>query len=176
TVIPMLEVALDGALLKFLLDTVEDPVCHQVFEKINNDESRHIAVDFEVLDMIGHAKARRLAIEFVGSLASPGVIIGALMYAPLLNRIRNEITGMGMEPERLYNAVKRFKHLGERGEQTWRVPTYQVLKRHSAVVVNPRHPYHLLANSMVWLSDRYPRPLLRPVPSWFKELTHEPAA
>ena len=55
TVIPMLEVALDGALLKFLLEEVSDPVCHQVFEKINNDESRHIAVDFEVLDMIGHA-------------------------------------------------------------------------------------------------------------------------
>jgi hypothetical protein len=34
----MLEVALDGALLKFLLDEVDDPVCHQVFEKINNDE------------------------------------------------------------------------------------------------------------------------------------------
>ena len=28
TVITMLEVALDGALLKFLLDSVEDPVCH----------------------------------------------------------------------------------------------------------------------------------------------------
>ena len=66
TVIPMLEVALDGALLKFLLDEVHDPVCHQVFEKINNDESRHLAVDFEVLDMIGHAKIRRLLIEFVG--------------------------------------------------------------------------------------------------------------
>jgi hypothetical protein len=50
------------------------------------------------------------------------------------------------------------------------------LKRHAAVVVNPRHPYHLLANSMVWLSDRYPKPLLRPVPSWFKELTYKPAA
>ncbi len=60
TVIPMLEVALDGALLKFLLDEVHDPVCHQVFEKINNDESRHLVVDFEVLDMIGHAKIRRL--------------------------------------------------------------------------------------------------------------------
>src|SRR3977135_1131528 len=79
-VIPMLEVALDGALLKFLLDTVEDPVCHQVFEKINNDESRHIAVDFAVLDMIGNATARRLAIQFVGNVASPGVVIGALMY------------------------------------------------------------------------------------------------
>ena len=60
TVIPMLEVALDGALLKFLLDEVHDPVCHQVFEKINNDESRHLVVDFEVLDLIGHAKIRRL--------------------------------------------------------------------------------------------------------------------
>jgi len=176
TVIPMLEVALDGALLKFLLDEVDDPVCHQVFEKINNDESRHIAVDFEVLNMIGSAKARRLAIEFIGNVASPGLIIGALMYAPLLNRVRNELGAMGMEPERLYNAVKRFKQLGERGEFTWRVPTYQVLKLHSRMVVNPRHPYHLLANSMVWLSDHYPKPLLRPVPSWFKELTHEPAA
>jgi hypothetical protein len=176
TVIPMLEVALDGALLKFLLEEVHDPVCHQVFEKINNDESRHIAVDFAVLDMIGHADARRLAVEFIGTVASPSLIIGALMYVPLLNRIRNEIVGMGMEPEMLYNAVKRFRKLGARGERTWRVPTYQVLKLHSRAVVNPRNPYHLLANSMVWLTDHYPRPLLRPIPSWFKELTHEPAA
>jgi hypothetical protein len=176
TVIPMLEVALDGALLKFLLEEVDDPVCHQVFEKINNDESRHIAVDFEVLNMIGHADLRRLAIEFVGNVATPGLIIGAIMYVPLLNRIRNEIVGMGLEPERLYNAVKRFQTLGERGEFTHRVPTYQVLKRHASAVVNPRHPYHLLANSLVWVSDLYPRALLKPIPSWFKELTHEPAA
>ncbi|HXO51461.1 MAG TPA: ferritin-like domain-containing protein [Mycobacterium sp.] len=176
TVIPMLEVALDGALLKFLLDEVDDPVCHQVFEKINNDESRHLVVDFEVLDMIGHASARKLAIDFVGNIASPGLIIGALMYVPLLNRALNEITDMGLDPERLRNAMKRFKTLGERGDSTWRVPTYQVLKLHSRAVVNPRHPYHLLANSMVWLSDLYPRTLLRPIPSWFRELTHEPAA
>jgi hypothetical protein len=176
TVIPMLEVALDGALLKFLLEEVHDPVCHQVFEKINNDESRHIAVDFDVLNMIGNANVRRLAIQFIGNIASPGTIIGALMYAPLLNRMRNNIVGMGLEPERLYNAMKRFKQLGERAEFTRRVPTYQLLKFHSKMVVNPDHPYHLLANSMVWLSDRYPTPLLRPIPSWFKELTHEPAA
>src|ERR1700749_1775717 len=106
TVIPMLEVALDGALLKFLLDEVDDPVCHQVFEKINNDESRHLAVDFEVLDMIGNAKARKLAIDFVGSVASPGLIIGTIVYVPLLNRVRNEIVAMGLRPERLYKAVQ----------------------------------------------------------------------
>jgi hypothetical protein len=176
TVIPMLEVALDGALLKFLLEEVHDPVCHQVFEKINNDESRHLAVDFEVLDMIGDAKARKLAIDFVGSVASPGLILGVIMYVPLLNRVRNEIVAMGLQPERLYKAVQRFSTLGERGQHTRRVPTYRVLKRHAGWVTNPRHPYHLLANSMVWLSDRYPEPLLSPIPSWFKELTHEPAA
>lgn len=176
TVIPMLEVALDGALLKFLLDKVEDPVCHRVFEKINNDESRHLAVDFAVLDMIGHAAARRLAIDFVGNVASPGLIIGTLMYLPLLNRIRNEMADMGLEAERLYNALKRFRHLGDRGRYTHRLPIYRVLKRHASWVVNPRHPYHLLANSMVWASDFYPRWLLKPIPSWFTELTHEPAA
>ena len=176
TVIPMLEVALDGALLKFLLEEVHDPVCHQVFEKINNDESRHIAVDFEVLNMIGHARARKLAVEFVGSVASPGLIIGALMYVPLLNRMRNNIVGMGLQPERLYQAMNRFTTLGERGRWTKRVPLYQVLKVHSAMVVNPNHPYHLLADRMVWLSERYPRALLKPIPTWFRELTYEPAA
>ncbi|WP_167108196.1 ferritin-like domain-containing protein [Mycobacterium sp. DL592] len=176
TVIPMLEVALDGALLKFLLEEVHDPVCHQVFEKINNDESRHIAVDFEVLDMIGHAPARKLAIEFVGNVASPSLIIGAIMYVPLLNRIRNNIVGMGLEPEKLYTAMRRFKTLGERSENTWRVPTYQILKLHSRMVVKPNNPYHWVANPMVWASDRLPSALLPVIPSWFKELTYEPAA
>jgi hypothetical protein len=176
TVIPMLEVALDGALLKFLLEEVHDPVCHEVFEKINNDESRHIAVDFAVLDMIGHASARKLAVDFVGNLASPGLIIGALMYVPLLNRMRNNIVGMGLDPDRLYAAMKRFEKLGSRGDFTHRVPLYQVIRHHAAMVVDPGHPYHLLANSMVKASEFYPRALFRPIPTWFKELTYEPVS
>ena len=34
----------------------------------------------------------------------------------------------------------------------------------------------LLANPAAWLSGFYPKRLLKPIPSWFKELTHEPAA
>lgn len=49
TVIPSLECALDGALVKFLLDEVRDPLCHEVFRHINSDESRHLAVGFQVL-------------------------------------------------------------------------------------------------------------------------------
>lgn len=176
TVIPMLEVALDGALLKFLLEEVQDPVCHQVFEKINNDESRHIAVDFAVLDLIGHAHARKLAVDFVGNVASPGLIIGALMYVPLLNRMRNNLVGMGLQPEKLYAAMARFEKLGSRGEHTHRVPLYQVLRVHASMVIDPAHPYHLLANTMVKVSEHYPRALFRPIPTWFRELTYEPVS
>ncbi|MDT4926584.1 MAG: hypothetical protein QOG01_4297 [Pseudonocardiales bacterium] len=176
TVIPMLEVALDGALLKFLLEQVHDPVCHEVFEKINADESRHIAVDFEVLDLLGHAQVRKLLIDFVGRTATPGLIIGALMYVPLLNRMRDSIVGMGLQEERLYAAMSRFRKLGDRSRAAQRLPTYQVLKWHASMVVDRSHPYHLLADRMVWLSARYPRRLLRPVPTWFRELTYEPAA
>ncbi|MDT4939918.1 MAG: hypothetical protein QOJ34_7 [Pseudonocardiales bacterium] len=176
TVIPMLEVALDGALLKFLLEEVHDPVCHQVFEKINNDESRHIAVDFAVLDELGHAKLRKLLIDLVGRNASPGLILGAVMYIPLLNRMRNNIVEMGLDPARFYSALNRFTKLGERSEATARVPLYKVVKWHAGMVINQKHPYHLLANSMVWASERVPARLLPGLPTWFREITYEPVS
>ena len=71
TVVPMLEIALDGALCTFLLETVKDPVCHQAFEKINDDESRHLGVGFSVMEMQGRGKT------FIGA---------AKMLAPLLDQ------------------------------------------------------------------------------------------
>ncbi|MBT0566298.1 ferritin-like domain-containing protein [Williamsia sp. CHRR-6] len=175
TVIPMLEVALDGALLKFLLEEVKDPICHEAFRKINSDESRHLAVDFHALDMIGQARLRKLLIESVGAVASPAVLIGALMYIPLLNKMRDNIVAMGLPEERLYDAMKRFKKNGERGAGK-RLLSYQVVKTHAGWVIDRGHPYHLFADAMVKVTDRYPRRLLRPQPTWSKELTYEPVA
>ncbi|GAA1882210.1 ferritin-like domain-containing protein [Williamsia serinedens] len=175
TVIPMLEVALDGALLKFLLEEVEDPICHAAFKKINNDESRHLAVDFFALDMLGQARLRKLIIESVGAVASPAVLIGILMYIPLLNKMRDNIVDMGLKEERLYEAMRRFKKNGERGAGT-RLLTYQVVKTHAGWVIDRGHPYHLFADAMVTVTDKFPRRLLKPQPSWSKELTYEPVA
>ncbi|MCO5172099.1 MAG: diiron oxygenase [Planctomycetes bacterium] len=44
------ELILDVALLRSLNDAVADPVCAQAMERINRDESRHIAVDFHMID------------------------------------------------------------------------------------------------------------------------------
>ena len=118
-----------------------------------------------------------MLIHFVGNIATPGLIIGAIMYAPLLNRIRNEIAAMGMEPERLYKAVKRFKELGDRGRvHQARADVSVPASVHAGVVTNPRHPYHCWPTRWSGCPTSYPRALLPAVPTWFKELTHEPAA
>ncbi|ONM46687.1 reductase [Nocardia donostiensis] len=176
TVIPMLEVALDGALIKFVTDEIKDPVAQEVFKKINADESRHLATDYAVMELLGHATMRKLLIELVGGWAKPSFIVGVLSYVPLLNKMRDNIVAMGVDEEKLYSAMRRFKAVGERTPIANRVPMYQIVKKHSDWVINRNHPYHLFADAMVKLTARYPQRLLRPQPTWSKELTYEPVA
>ena len=176
TLIPMLEVALDGALVKFLLDEVRDPLCHEVFHKINADESRHLAVDFQVLDLLGAAPLRRLLVEAVGTALRPGILIGALNFVPLMSRMRDDIVALGIDEERLYHAMRRFSAVGARSPNTRRMPGFQLFERHGRMVIDRTHPYHRFADGMVRLTDALPRRWLPKTSSWAKELTYEPVA
>ncbi|MBJ8348944.1 ferritin-like domain-containing protein [Antrihabitans sp. YC2-6] len=175
TVIPMLEVALDGALIKFITDEVPDPIAQEVFKKINSDESRHLATDYAVMDLLGHAKARKLFIDLVGGWLNPSLMIGILSYVPLLNKMRDNIVEMGVDEERLYGAMRRFRAVGERSPAANRVPMYQIVKFHGNMVINRNHPYHILADALVKLTAHFPARLLAQ-PTWSKGLTYEPAA
>lgn len=176
TVIPMLEVALDGALIKFITDEITDPVAQEVFKKINADESRHLATDYAVMELLGHATVRKLAIDLVGGWAKPSFIVGVLSYVPLLNKMRDNIVEMGVDEEKLYAAMRRFKSVGERAPIANRVPMYRIVKMHSNWVINRDHPYHLFADAMVKLTSRIPERFLGEQPTWSKELTYEPVA
>nr|WP_314144549.1 ferritin-like domain-containing protein [uncultured Rhodococcus sp.] len=176
TVIPMLEVALDGALVKFIMDEIDDPVCQAVFKKINSDESRHLAVDFAVIELLGHSRMRKLVVETIGAWMNPALIVGLLRYIPLLNKMRDNIVEMGVDEERLYTAMKRFRSVGERNPEALRVPMYRFVQWHSSIVVNRKHPYHVLADGLVKLTRRYPSKTLNSEPTWSKELTYEPVA
>ncbi|MDR3662940.1 MAG: ferritin-like domain-containing protein [Mycobacterium sp.] len=176
TVIPMLEVALDGALIKFITDEVKDPVAQEVFKRINSDESRHLAVDFEVMDLLGHADLRKLAVDFVGSWMNPALVIGALSYFPLLNKMRDNIVAMGVNEERLYQAMRRFRSVGERSEFVHRVPMYRFISWHSKKVIDRSSKYHWIADSLVKVTGVIPMPLVRYTPTWSDELTYEPVA
>lgn len=177
SVIPMLEIALDGALCKFLLETVDDPLCHEVFAKINDDESRHLGVDFHVLEMLGHSKASMKLIKIAGNSLSPSIILGMLVYAPLLNRMRDNIVELGLPEARLYDAMKKFQRIGGRTEQGRRNPWFQIVSRHGQMVMNRNNRlYHVPVDALVFLTGLIPKKALPPVPTWVKELTWKPAA
>lgn len=55
------ELLLDIALLRSLDDFVADPMCAQAMQRINRDESRHIAVDYYMMEYYGSAEYERKA-------------------------------------------------------------------------------------------------------------------
>ena len=174
SVIPMLEIALDGALCKFLLETVDDPVCHEAFKLINADEARHLGVDFHVLEMLGKGPLYRNSIKALGSVLNPKLILGIAAYAPLLNRMRDNIVALGLPEEKLSNAMLKYKKIGGT-EQGRRNAWFQIISRHGEFVVDRSNKfYHVPVDALVKLSNHYPRRLLRPLPTWFNQLSWKP--
>lgn len=178
SVIPMLEIALDGALCTFLLETVDDPVCHQAFAKINDDESRHLGVGFHVLEMQGHGPVYLKALKALGTIADPRLILGVASYVPLLNRMRDNIIEMGLGEERLYAAMRKFERIGGRTQEGRNNPWYQIISRHGRMVVNRSNRYyHAPVDAMVKLTDRVPEWVMPSrVPTWVKGITYKPTA
>jgi hypothetical protein len=176
SVIPMLEITLDGALCKFLLDTVDDPVCHVAFEKINADEARHLGVDFHVLEMLGHGPLYRQGIEFAGRLLDPRLLIGIMSYLPLLNKMRDNLVKLGLKEEKLYEAIAKYERVGGTPGGR-RNPWFQLISRQGRWVVDRRNwAYHLPVDALVKLTARIPTRALPSVPTWVKQLTWKIAA
>lgn len=176
SVIPMLEITLDGALCKFLLDTVKDPVCHQAFEKINADEARHLGVDFHVLEMLGHGPLYRQGIVFVGRMLDPRLVIGILAYLPLLNKMRDNLVELGLKEERLYDAVRKYERVGGTPGGR-RNPWFQLISRQGRWVIDRgNRAYHVPVDALVRATAKIPARALPPIPTWVKQLTWKTAA
>ncbi len=176
TVIPLLEVALDGALLKFLLDEVHDPLCHAVFERINNDESRHLAVDFHVLGMLGEQATGNATWESARDLLRPGVLASAPIGLPLFTKMRDNLVAMGLEPQRLEAAIERFGQLADREPGATNNPSYRRLSYAASKLFDEGHWINTLAEVLVVITDHIPAAALGRPPSWIDQLTYEPVA
>ena len=176
-VIPMLEIALDGALCQFLLDTVDDPVCHRAFEKINGDEARHLGVGFSVMEMTTYGKPLRKLVQMMGPLLDPRLLLGIMTYFPLLSKMRDNIVELGLPEEQLYKVMNKFEKIGGRSADGRRNPWFQIIKQHSRWVVNRDNKlYHVPVDALVKLTSYIPKQVMPPVPSWVMELTYHPAA
>lgn len=175
--IPLLEVALDGALVKFLTDEVTDPLCNEVFRNINSDEARHIAVDFEVLDLIGEGGVVAQLVR-TAELLDPRIVVGLIVvFVPLINKMRDNVVAMGLDEVKLMNAVRRYAKIGGRGAHTRRLVSYQVLKELGNMIVDRHHPYHrFLADPLVRVTNHVPAQLLGRPQSWVEGLSPESIA
>lgn len=175
TVIPALEVALDGALCQFLLDTVDDPICHEAFAKINDDESRHLGVGFSVMESEGHNSASIGMVRFMGKLMKPHMLLGLAVYFPLLNKMRDNVVKVGLPEEKLYAAMRKFERIGGRTEQGRRNPMFRFVSRHSQIMVDRRQKlYHTPVDLMVSITDRIPQWALPEKPGWVGDVTWKP--
>ena len=174
-VIAMLEVALDGALVKFLLDEVHDPVCHAVFAHINRDEARHLAVDFHVMEQNGMRPQTRATLRMLARALHPTAALGLLVYVPLLSRMRDNLVRMGFDEERLYRAIRRFDQVGSRSPHTRNSVAYRAIRAHGRMVVRRDHPYHYFGDAMVALTRHIPPRLLGPLPAWAQALSERRA-
>lgn len=176
-VIPMLEVALDGALCTFLLETVDDPVCHQAFELINGDEARHLGVGFSVMEAQGINKTMIELAQMTARAIDPRLLLGALAYLPLINKMRDNVIKLGLPEEKLYAAMNKFARIGGRTAEGRRNPWFQIIQFHGKNVVNRNKKwFHTPIDFMVKMTDQIPEKSLPKVPSWIYELTSEPTA
>ncbi len=176
SVIPLLEVALDGALIKFLLDEVHDPLCHAVFERINNDESRHLAVDFHVLGLLGRESRDMDLATAARAATNPGIVTSLPIALPLFTKMRDNLVGMGLDETRLYEAIERYGQLAARDGDARRNPAYRVLRHYSGKIVDEASWLTQLAQILVLVTDAIPTQALGRWPSWIDELTYEPVA
>jgi hypothetical protein len=176
-VIPMLEITLDGALCTFLLDSVEDPICHRTFDLINDDESRHLGVGFSVMEMQGHNKSTIELIKMLGGVLNRRSLIAFTTYFPLLNKMRDNVVKMGLAEEKLYNAMMKFKKIGGRTPEGRRNPWYQIMSWHGRIVMDRNNTfYHRPVDMLVKATDFIPQAMMPKAPSWVYELTCEPVA
>ena len=176
-VIPMLEVALDGALCTFLLETVEDPICHRAFDLINDDESRHLGVGFSVMEAQGYNKTLIELSKMAARIVDPRLLLGIAAYLPLLNKMRDNVIKMGLPEEKLYAAMRKFEKIAGRTAEGRRNPWYQIINWNASMVVNRKNrAYHAPVDAMVRATDRLPASRMPEMPSWVKELTYEPSA
>lgn len=82
------ELMLDVALLRGLNGWVADPLSRAVVEKINQDESRHIAIDMHMTEHFAHARTEMAAggwpgSDFWGALAWGPLFFGDVFFRPM---------------------------------------------------------------------------------------------
>jgi hypothetical protein len=151
-IIPMTELVLDGALVKYLLRAVDDPICHRAFEGINADEARHLAMDFYMLEYYGanHSRLDNTMDLIRGFMHPRGLYAMFFGYLPTLARARENIVAIGLDLDEAGRAMRRYVELGDKNPAIARHPTYRIMRRY---VDRTTSGHERIGDVLVRLSD-----------------------
>lgn len=176
--IPLLETALDGALLKFLTDSVEDPLLEVVLAKINSDESRHLSVGYHVMGLSSSGGARSFALNAAKFLISLRLIspLHIIAIAPLLRETGDKLFAMGLDPARLDTALEHYSAVGERDPGVQRNGMFQAAKAFAALNLSDSPVVAAGFSSLSKVTSILPDFTVPSRPSWSYGLTFEKTA
>ena len=154
-VIPLNELVLDGALVKYLGRSVDDPVCHQVFHHINADEARHLAMDFHVLEHYGREfSGMSNLLDLLRTAVRPANLYALFFgYLPMVSRVvgpAGSIRQMGLSHDEVARSLQRFQDLGRRNPHIARHPAYQLFASYARATVDDGRD---IGHALMRLSD-----------------------
>jgi hypothetical protein len=139
-IIPFTELVLDGALVKHLDARVADPICAEVFRRINADEARHLAVDFYMLERFGREQSRAANLrDGALALAQPAILYALFMgYLPMLLRSAPHLHAVGITDDQVGACIRRYIALGDQSRDAARHPAYAVFRTFSRGLIAGR--------------------------------------
>ncbi len=123
------ELVLDVALLRAVNDYVDDPLSRAVIEKINQDESRHIAMDFYLMEEFGKQEAEPPSAKELAAMMTDLNLFGSLTWALLFfgDFFSRVVAVMDPEAVRFIEAQSRFRMLGRKNSDIAKNRGYRIL-------------------------------------------------
>lgn len=144
------ELVLDVALLRAVNDYIEDPLSRAVIEKVNQDESRHIAMDFYLIEEYGKQESEPPRVMDLFRLVANRNLFGAMTWAVLSlgNLFGRVVAVMDPDGKRFLEAQMRFERLGERNQTIANNRSYQVIRGLSVVMREAYPRFTALSNAL----------------------------
>ncbi len=113
------ELLLDIALLRSIDDYVDDPTCHDVMQLINRDESRHVAIDYFMIDYYASeawaSERAKLPRRSLGAHVRAAIAFSRMLLTakPFIRDVFIEpMTRVDPKRRRMREAFKRMQLLG----------------------------------------------------------------
>ncbi len=147
----LFELALDSILVPALKERVGDPLQAEVFRRIDLDESRHLAMDYWLLDRKGAAFCGRSSLrEVLEELEGPptrrqrlrgrlalwrtmaALLVGFGTNAVTLRHLSRELT----DPAKIERYLRRVEAVPDKAPRALDVPAYRMGLRGQRIIMN----------------------------------------